>query len=426
MMKKKQKNEKKRIDKNKAKYILKLFIITIIVTILLEFIYVFIKSIKESSKTEFKEFNERIVEVDEGYLIVGSSNFKYSKLNSRSGKYEKPRIAIYNDQDELKTEIKYKKGYNGLFTDIVENDNSYVAIGVYQKTNSEYKKNETEALIVKYDKDGNIIWENDYKKLSNTKFNKIISIEDGYIVVGSSTYASTERATEQAGALISKYDKNGKMLWEEYYGNNRTASFNDILEVEDGYIVVGSKEANIGIIAKYDKEGLFKWKKEIENIGNHGLSKITRYKNQFIIIGSFKKSTYVQNKTNTALIMLTDLKGSLIKYVEYGDEQTVSQWNDLLVHDNYLYVVGVSSYVNKELSNEKMTYYNNKAIYAKYDMYLNVIEKNEVDKNKTYQYTSLIEKDKKLYITGYTNAKCNIKYADGVNYVSFVEHLQTK
>ncbi len=425
-MKKEQKQSKKEKKKNKAKHILKLVFITILVTIVLEFCYVFFKSIRESATTEAKEFNERIITIDKGYLVVGSSNFKYSQFNKKSGKYEKPRIAIYNDENDLIKEIKYKKGYNGLFTDIVENDNSYIAVGFYQKTNSEYKNNATQALIVKYDENGNILWENNYKKLTSTKFNAILSVEDGYLVVGSSNYVSTEFGKEKAGGLISKYDKNGKLVWEEYYGDNKTGSFNDIIEVSDGYIVVGSKDASTGIIAKYDKKGLFKWKKEAENIGNNGLSKVIEQNSNLFIIGSFKQSEYVQSRTNTALLMVTDLTGNVKKYVEYGKEKNISQWNDLVVDDDYIYVVGVSSYVNEKLSKDKMTYYNNKAIYAKYDMNLKLVDKNEVDKKATYQYTSLIEKKNTLYIIGYTNAKCDIKYADGKNYVSFIKQLQMK
>lgn len=425
-MKKEQKQNKRDLKKSKIKYILKLVFITILVTLLLEFCYVIFKSVKQSSTIEFKEFNQRIVNMDEGYLIVGSSNFKYSKFNKKSGKYEKPRIAIYSDENILETEIKYNKGYNGLFTDVIKKDNSYIAVGFNQKTKTEYKNNFTEALIVKYDQNKNIVWENNYKKYNNTRFNKIISTKDGYIVVGSSTYENNETKAEQAGAFISKYNEDGKMVWEEYYRDHKSASFNDIIEVSDGYIVVGSKDESTGIIAKYDKNGLFKWKKEAENVGNNGFIRVINSKNRLIIIGSFKQSEYVQNRTNTALLMLTDLKGNVEKYVEYGEKQNVAQWNDIVVDNNSIYVVGVSSYINEELSNDKITYYNNKAIYAKYDMNLKLLEKKKVDKEKTYQYTSLILKNKNLYITGYTNARCDIEYADGKNYVSFIEQLQLK
>ena len=283
-----------------------------------------------------------------------------------------------------------------------------------------------EALIVSYDQDGKIIWEKSYEKLTNTKFKKILATEGGYIVVGSSHYQSTEVGEEEAGALILKYDENGNRLWEEYYGDNKTGSYNDVIEVEDGYIAIGSKDSSTGLIAKYDKNGLFKWKKEFENVGANGLSKIIQQDDKFVVIGSFKKSTYVQNRTNTALIALLNTTGDLIKYVEFGEDQSVSQWNDFVIYNNTIYAVGVSSYINEERSKEEVTYYNNKAIYAKYDLNLNLLDQKEVDKKATYQYTSLIIKNNQLYITGYTNAKCDLEHADGKNYVSFIEKLQTK
>lgn len=425
-MKRKVPKTKQKKETTKTKHILKLIIITILVTLFLEFCYVIYKSIRESATAEGQEFNEKIINSENGYFVVGSSNFKYSTQNKKTGKYEKPRLAIYNEKDKLEKEFKYSDGYNGLFSDAIEIENGYLAVGFYQKTRNAYNDNSMEALIVSYDQDGKIIWEKSYEKLTNTKFKKILATEGGYIVVGSSNYQSTEAGEEEAGALILKYDENGNRLWEEYYGDNKTGSYNDVIEVEDGYIAIGSKDSSTGLIAKYDKNGLFKWKKEFENVGANGLSKIIKQDDKFVVIGSFKKSTYVQNRTNTALIALLNTTGDLIKYVEFGEDQSVSQWNDFVIYNNTIYAVGVSSYINEERSKEEVTYYNNKAIYAKYDLNLNLLDQKEVDKKATYQYTSLIIKNNQLYITGYTNAKCDLEHADGKNYVSFIEKLQTK
>lgn len=423
-MKKDRKTSKKTINKEKIKYILKLVILTIITTLLLELGYVILKSMRETITTEGLEFNQRIIRQEEGFMVVGSSNFKYSDVNKKSGKYEKPRLAFYNGNDQLTKEFKYNKGYNGLFTDAVDNEDSYVAVGYIQKIKEEKENNNVEALIIKYDQNGKIIWEKNYKKVTNAKFNKIIKVNNGYIVVGSSTYNTMERGTEEAGGIIIKYDEEGTILWEEHYGDNKTASFNDILEEKDGYIIVGSKDISTGIMIKYDTNGIFQWKREIENLGTNGLSRIKKINNNYVVIGSFKKSTYIQKKTNTALLVILDTKGNLQKYTEYGEEQAVSQWNDFIIKDNKIYIVGVTSYINEKKSKDKLTYYNNKAIYAVYDMNLKLLDQNEVDKNATYQYTSLIEKKNTLYITGYTNAKCDIKHADGKNYVSFIEQVQ--
>lgn len=423
-MKEKKKKSKQKKDSNKAKHAIKLIIITILVTLFLEFCYVMFQSIKESTISEAKEFNEKIINSKNGYFVVGSSNFKYSMLNKKTGKYEKPRLAVYNEKDRLEKEFKYQDGYNGLFSDAIEVENGYLAVGFYQKNHSNYKNNAMQALIVYYDQEGKIIWEKSYEKLTNTKFKKILATDNGYIVVGSSNYQSTESGDEEAGAFILKYDKNGNILWEEYYGDNKTGSYNDVIEVEDGYIVVGSKDSSTGILAKYDTNGLFKWKKELENVGENGLSKVIKNENQLFAIGSFKKSTYVQNRTNTALLVQFNTTGDLIKYVEFGEDQSVSQWNDFVIYNNTIYTVGVSSYINEEQSKENVNYYNNKAIYAKYDINLKLLDQKKVDKKATYQYTSLIIKNNQLYITGYTNAKCDLDHADGKNYVSFIEKLQ--
>ena len=427
-MQKKKKNKVNTGKKINYKYIAKLLIITIFVTLLLEFFYVIIKSTYDYMNKELLEFNKEIVNTDQGYIIAGSSNFKYSKFNRKSGEKEKPRIAIYKN-NKIVQEIKYKGGINGLFNSVIVDGNYYVAVGHYEKDNHEHNNYETEGLIVKYNKNKKIVFEDSYSDLSKSRFVKVLNTKDGYIVVGNSVYNNLESGDAKAGALIIKYDKKGKIKWKKYNGSSHYGIYNDIIEVSDGYIVVGSIDDFVGAIVKYDKNGNKKWQKEYNNVDQNGLNNIILVNNKLYLTGTLNKSNKAKNRTTTAVLIKADLSGKMEKYIEYGDDASISEWNDMIIYNNKVYLVGQEAYINKKLTKDTTTYYNNKAIYAVYDLNLRLIDKEEVDKKDRtiYIYTSLIEKDKKLYITGYTNAKIKeMTYADGKNNVSFINSLPLK
>lgn len=413
--------QKNTVKKGKIKKVIRFFILSIITAIILEFIYVTYKSIKEFSESEAKEFNEKIVEIENGYLIAGSSNFKYSKFNKKTGSTEKARLAIYNSEDKTIKEFKFKKGKNSLFMDAVEDGKYYLAVGMYQKNTTQKNKGETDGLFVKYDHAGNIEYFKSYTKLPNTKFNRILVVDDGYIVVGSTTYNSTSSSEEKGGALILKYDQAGNIKWEETYGENTSGAYNDILEEQDGYLVVGSKDSSTGLIAKYDKNGTFKWKKEISYISENGIRSIKKFKDGYIFCGSFKKSSYATERTNTAVLVTMEKDMNIKKVIEYGEEKEVSQFNNIVVTDKNIYAAGGSAYINKEKTTKKVAYYNNKAIFVKYDLNLKKQAEKIIDKKDIYRYTNIGEVKNKIYAVGYTRAKYERKYADGKNYLSVID-----
>jgi len=86
--------------------------------------------------------------------------------------------------------------------------------------------------------------------------NAIITTEGGYVFAG---------ATESFGhgdfdAYVLKMDTHGKRLWSRAYGGRDDDSANDIIEVSDGYILVGTisdertRDKDVYII-KTDKNG---------------------------------------------------------------------------------------------------------------------------------------------------------------------------
>ena len=72
----------------------------------------------------------------------------------------------------------------------VKVDDGYIAVGSVLMDEKSKEDNLTEAVIVKYDNDFNIVWRKNLNILDTSKFNKVKVDKDGnYVVVGTSVYA---------------------------------------------------------------------------------------------------------------------------------------------------------------------------------------------------------------------------------------------
>ena len=92
----------------------------------------------------------------------------------------------------------------------------------------------SEGLIVKFDKEFNILWRKNISILNKTELLKIEKLESGeFLVVGSSIYGEGYVGNHTTGgAILLKFDKDGEEVFRTNYGGPYSGKFNDIL-VED-------------------------------------------------------------------------------------------------------------------------------------------------------------------------------------------------
>ena len=161
--------------------ILKIISFICILVLIVEIVcLIYINFFKPSKSIYFDSINSFEV-VDEGFLSVGSNN-------NNENYYEKAKITLYDSTSNKTFEKLYNKGYNGAFFGVCEDDDSYIAVGSYESTDEEYEYSVRSALIVKYDKTGEIIYEDTFSVLDDSKFVDVLVLEDGYLVVGQSIY----------------------------------------------------------------------------------------------------------------------------------------------------------------------------------------------------------------------------------------------
>ena len=310
--------------------LLKKITIILMVILVIEVIYIGYYMVYKNKESLYFDGINSIQEDGNSYVTVGSNN-------DNDNYYEKAKISKYNIKKEKTFEKLYNVGYNSVFFGVALDGKDIIAVGSYEKTKKDHDDSVRKALIVKYDSSGEIVFEEDFSMLDNSKFTSVYVLDDGYLVVGQSVYKSTSVGSKLGGAIMNKYDKNGKLIWSQNYGNNKVAIFNDLIVVDGNIYAVGGDENHLGIICKYDMNGNFISSNNYEYTDDIGFSGIVTYDDKIYICGSYKGL----KDTSNAMIVMYDLDCNYIKEVIYKNRGDI-RYNRLIMDDlNRIIVIGI-------------------------------------------------------------------------------------
>lgn len=390
-------------DKEKIIKILKYVSIALIVFFAIELIYFGYKIIKIRKNSTYYSSINNVILKDDNYVAVGFSDAKHSKkLKYENPGYNKPFIWVYDKDMKVTNEIKLDLGYNGKFNDIIETKDGYIVVGEIQMSEANYRDNATEGVIIKYDKDFNIVWRKNYNLLGDTEFLTVKEKDGYYFVAGSSVFESSAIGQNpDGGAIIIKYDDKGEKLLEIYHGGATShAKFNDIILEKDGIIAVGVKSKGTGIIYKYNYDGKELWHNYYGYTDLEGLTSITKINDkEYLITGSILEGKQQTDNYSAALIKINN-QGKITKKVTY-QKDNISKFEDCVVKDNDILVLGL--YGKKE--NDIL---NNDSVIVKYNKDLEQQSEQTFEGNKTYTLNKLITLNDNLYVVGNTDSKLKL------------------
>ena len=152
-----------------------------------------------------------------------------------------------------KNNITFDSSMQSIFNDVVSDSNGYL-IAVGNTTNNsgdvtDGNNGENDALIIKYDYDGQIIWQKTIGGSDSDAFSSIIIDRDGNYVVSGYTSSKDYDMSYNLGllrfpkAIIYKFDPNGEILWSSVSDYSYSHYFKSITEDADGnYIAVGGQQ----------------------------------------------------------------------------------------------------------------------------------------------------------------------------------------
>ena len=244
--------------------LLKKIIIFCIVIIAIELLAMLVMKIINERKIDYIDNLNDVIMVDNYYIGVGVSDFNNSSFVSKKyysykeGKMlaTQAKIAKYDENMNTIWESTIDSKYDSTFYSVLKVSDGYIAVGSYITDSKQIANDTRTAILVKYDLDGKLLWQKDYTFLSDTEFYKIIDDgNDNYVIIGQSIYANMEMGMNiLGGGIIMRYDKDGNLLAHNNYGGNKSGIFNDIIKVDDGYIVCGKDAVNYGILIKFKKD----------------------------------------------------------------------------------------------------------------------------------------------------------------------------
>ena len=223
-----------------------------------------------------------------------------------------------------------------------------------------------QAVLVKYDKDGNLLWQKYWGGSKSDSFVKLFVTNDGDILVSAfSSSLDIEGLSNKGGSdrVLLKYDKNGNLLWQKSFGGNGSDSFSVFLLSNEDILLVGDSDStdiegltNMGkhdiVLFKLDKDGNILWKK------SWGGNDYDYYKdsyildNNYIILCGHTLSTNIEDYDNKgkadAFVLKYDLDGNLLWKNIIGGEQFETFPNIYVdeLGNSILYTISNSSNIN--------------------------------------------------------------------------------
>lgn len=162
---------------------------------------------------------------DEGFIVVGDIDFATENYT-----WTNAWVLKLDSIGEIEWQKKFgTSGGEHLYAVLEAEDGGFIVAGATRNlSHSIY------GLIIKLDKNGNIIWQKKYGA-GDESFHSIAKIANGYVAVGGTgSYSSTS----QDGWLV-KVDEGGDVSWQRKYIGEETDYFNSINTLADGGFIVG-------------------------------------------------------------------------------------------------------------------------------------------------------------------------------------------
>ena len=333
------------------------------------------------------------------YVTVGSNN-------NNDNYYEKAKITKYNKKREKIDEKLFNVGYNSVFFGVTIDDDSIVAVGSYEKNEDDHDNSIRRGIIVKYSDNGEEDFSKELSLLDNSKYTNIFSVNDGYIVTGQSVYKSTKIGNKSGGAILSKYDKNGKLIWNKTYGDNKEAIYNDLVVYNNYIYAVGVDKNNIGIVCKYDINGNLIKEVKYANMDSTGFRDIIVLNDYLYVVGS---------KDTNALIVKYDLNCNYNDEVVYENDSNTRYNRIISDKDNNIIVIGTIM-KNKKNNNKTIDSFNYDGVIGKYSDSLEEISiVTYGDENDDY-FTDIKYIDNYYLVVGFSS------YEDGSYMSKFIRY----
>ena len=386
---------------------LKFLVVVCIAIIVVEGIYIGVKIYQANNNTVYVDTLSSIEKLKDGYLGSGSSDFKHSKYNKYSKDYQKAKLVKYDKNEKIVFESAYTKGYDSYFYDAKQIKDGYIAVGSAAYTKTQVKEKTKDGLIVTYDKNGKQTNSKTLQIAGDTKFTKVVVMDDGYLVIGQSILENMTIGNDpDGGAIMVKYDFDLKEKWRTNYGGSKSGIFNDVVVDDDAIYLVGKDATRYGFFAKFSKTGEKEFIKTYEYTDVVGFSSMAKVDDDFVVVGG--KTTNIEaddkDKKTEAVLLRYDKDGN-IKYEKRYRVNSSARFNKVVVDGDNIVAIGHTAKKDKKESTDSYNVFRYSGIFAKYKKDgEEITKKTETGSRDIYFSDILVTKDG-YTIVGQTSSK---------------------
>ena len=296
------------------------------------FFIVFIVIIVGCSFLVFYQKKEiRYLDTIDATTVVDDVIYAVGRNNDNDKELTKAKFSIYNSKQEKIYEKLYNTGYTSRFYDLLVDDEDVVIVGEYEKTKKDYKNNNSIAVILKYDEEGQLLFE---KEVSGTKFYDVFVCDDGYLAIGTSYDKNKTK-----GVLV-KFHTDGTLDWKKEYGTENTEFTAGVFYHNKIYVT--GIENQSGVLVSFSRDG-----KLIDSIheetDSFGFSSITVVADSLVLSGGKK----VTEDFSQPLLVKYDLDLSYIDSAIY-DSKYSGRFLKVITDDNDDLIVLASTTADKK------------------------------------------------------------------------------
>ncbi len=239
------------------------------------------------------------------YSFIDDENFSTYSLQEAKERYKNSWQKSFGG--------KYDDAANGV---IQINDGGIIVIGLITSLDS------TNGYILKLDRFGNKVWDKVIGGVGFDEINAAVKTKDG----GFATVGSTQKKDRfDSDIWVIKFDKNGNKIWEKTFGGDFDDFASVIIQTDDGGFLIGGvksycKESVSNLltknvkdlwIIKLDKNGKKEWERVFNKSYSEEIFSIQKTKDGHFLIGAIS-AVNGANKKVLAWIIKVDSLGNKI------------------------------------------------------------------------------------------------------------------
>ncbi len=246
---------------------------------------------------------QSVIETSDGGLLLLGESYSYATGISKD---------LFAIKYDAKGNLAWAKNFGGIDMDggrqvIEDSDGNYIFVGWTRS----FGQGNSDFYVLKLDPNGNLIWSKTWGGRNFDEASSVVEVEDGYLVLG----YTMSFGNGSKDVVLVKFDKNGNVIWYKTYGGTKDDVGNRIEKTKDGnFILVGStlsysNYSDVYII-KVDPNGDMLWERYYGgDSGDEGECIRTTSDGGYIISGSTRSF----GTTGTAVYLIRlDSDGNLL------------------------------------------------------------------------------------------------------------------